>query len=446
VTGGPRTGSFLARARLATSVAVSYADAVSDRYVIHGGRPLRGEIAVSGSKNAALYTLPAALLTDEPVTLRNVPRIADIRELADICEAVGSTVEIEGETVRMHTPSITSTAPPADLVARLRASFLMMGALLGRVGEAECPPPGGDVIGSRPLDVHFVGFRRLGAAVERAGSSWRATSPRLHGARIFFDYPSVLGTVNVMLAAATAEGETVIVNAAPEPEVEMLADMLISMGAHITGHGTPTVTVHGVPRLHGTDFTVITDRLEVGTYLLAGLASRGDVCVTNAVPRHLDSLIAKLEEAGAHLDVGEGYIRAACPDGLAAVQVQAVPYPGFATDLHPPMAAALTQARGVSLVHERVYDNRTLYVNELRKLGARIITAGDTVLIEGPTALGGSTVRALDIRAGAAVVVAALAADGETTILDIHHLDRGYADFQDRLRSLGADIERRSDV
>ena len=255
---------------------------MADRYLITGGTPLRGEVVVSGSKNAALYTLPAALLTSEPVTLRNVPRIADIEELAAICRAVGSTVEIDGTTVRMHTPEITSTTPPADLVSKLRASFLLMGALLGRVGEAECPPPGGDVIGSRPLDVHFVGFRMLGAVVERRGASWLASGSQLRGARIFFDYPSVLGTVNVLLAAVRAEGTTTIVNAAPEPEVEMLANMLVSMGARLSGHGTPVITVEGVDRLGGTDFTVIPDRLEAGTYLLAGAATRGDVHIKYA--------------------------------------------------------------------------------------------------------------------------------------------------------------------
>ena len=416
---------------------------MSAHYVIQGGRPLRGEVTVSGSKNAALYTLPAALLTSEPVTIRNVPRIADIREMAEICESVGSTVEIDGETVRMVTPAVTSVAPPIELVSKLRASFLLMGALLGRMGEAECPPPGGDVIGSRPLDVHFVGFRALGATVERHGSAWRASAAKLTGARIFFDYPSVLGTVNVLFSAATAEGTTTIINAAAEPEVEMLADMLVSMGARISGQGTPLVTIEGVQALHGTDFTVIPDRLEVGTYLLGGVATHGDVRVTNADPLHLDSLLAKLRDMNARIEVDGCSVRATSPGELRAVNVQAVPYPGFATDLHPPMAAALTQATGVSLVHERVYDNRTLYVNELRKLGARITTAGDTVLIEGPTALGGSTVRALDIRAGAAVVVAALAAEGETTILDVHHLDRGYADLRERLAALGAVIERR---
>ena len=413
-------------------------------YVIVGGRPLRGTIAVSGSKNAALYALAATLLTADPVTLRNVPRIADIDEMAAVCRSVGARITIEGETVRAETPVITSTAPPADQVMRLRASFLVMGALLGRAHEALCAPPGGDVIGSRPLDVHFVGFRALGAEVTREDGGYRVRAARLLGARIFFDYPSVLGTVNVLFAAVLAEGHTTIINAAPEPEVAMAAEMLIGMGARVSGHGTPTIAIEGVSRLHGTDFTVIPDRLEAGTYLLAGAATGGDVCVANAVPHHLDSLMAKLREMGAEVDDSpESGIRVAARGTLTAVQVQAVPYPGFATDLHPPMAAALTQAAGVSIVHERVYDNRTLYVNELRKLGARIVTAGEVVIIEGAAALSGTSVRALDIRAGAAVVVAGLAAQGETTVHDIGHLDRGYAGLEERLTALGAEIARR---
>ncbi|MDA0270458.1 MAG: UDP-N-acetylglucosamine 1-carboxyvinyltransferase [Chloroflexi bacterium] len=416
-----------------------------ERFLIQGGRPLRGDVTVSGSKNAALYAVAAVLLTADPITLRNVPRIADIHEMAEILRAVGTHVEVEadGETIHFHTPEITSVVPPAELVTKLRASFLVMGALLGRAREAECPPPGGDVIGSRPLDVHFVGFRALGATVQRRGSSFHVQAARLRGGRVFFDYPSVLGTVNVMFAAVLAEGVTTIVNAAPEPEVEMAADMLVAMGARIRGQGTPTIEIEGVPTLHGADFSIIPDRLEAGTYLLAGCATHGDVRVTNAIPHHLDSLTAKMREMGVTVtEDASGGIRAVADRVLQATQVQAVPYPGFATDLHPPMAAALTQAAGVSLVHERVYDNRTLYVNELRKLGARIIIGGDSVIIEGPSALSGSTVRALDIRAGAAVVVAALAAEGETVIQDIGHLDRGYADLQARLTALGAEIRR----
>ncbi len=413
-------------------------------YIIEGGRPLRGDVTVSGSKNAALYAITAGLLTADTLTLRNVPHIDDIDDMAEILRGLGSVVEIEGATVRISTPSIISCAPPADQVMRLRASFLVMGPLLGRAGEAECVPPGGDVIGSRPLDVHFVGFRMLGATVSRRGASWRAEAARLYGARIFFDYPSVLGTVNVMFAAVLAEGHTAIINAAPEPEVAMAAQLLNAMGARISGEGTPIIEIEGVRSLHGAEFAVIPDRLEAGTYLLAGAATGGDVHVTNAIPGHLDSLIAKLREMGMRVEAaGETGIRAACVGPLQTAQVQAVPYPGFATDLHPQMAAAMTQAAGISLVHERVYDNRTLYVNELRKLGARIVTGGDLVIIEGPTRLAGSVVRALDIRAGAAVVVAGLAAEGETTVHGISHLDRGYTDLEARLQALGARIERR---
>ncbi len=417
---------------------------VEQAYVIGGGRPLQGTVEVSGSKNAALYAIAAGLLTAETLTLTNVPRIADIDEMAELLRVLGSHVEIEGETVRISTPEITCTAPPAEQVLRLRASFLVMGPLLARTGEAECVPPGGDVIGSRPLDVHFVGFRMLGAEVSRHGANWRVQSAGLRGARIFFDYPSVLGTVNVLFAAVLAEGHTTILNAAPEPEVAMAARLLNAMGACITGEGTPTIEVDGVAALHGAEFEVIPDRLEAGTYLLAGAATGGDVCIANAVPHHMDSLIAKLRDMGmtVHADAASG-IRATSNGPLQAVQVQAVPYPGFATDLHPQMAAAMTQAHGLSLVHERVYDNRTLYVNELRKLGARIVTGGDSVIIEGRTQLTGSVVRALDIRAGASVVVAGLAAEGETTVLGIGHLDRGYADLKGQLQALGAQIERR---
>ncbi|MPZ99587.1 MAG: UDP-N-acetylglucosamine 1-carboxyvinyltransferase [Dehalococcoidia bacterium] len=413
------------------------------RYVIHGGRPLRGEVAVSGSKNAALYALAAALLTADPVTLRNVPEIADIGEMAEILRALGAEVVIDGERVDVQAAELTSSQAPDDLVTKLRASFLVMGPLLGRTGEAECAAPGGDVIGSRPLDVHFAGFRALGAEVGRRGANWHAAARPLRGARIFFDYPSVLGTVNVLFAAVLAEGHTTIVNAAPEPEVAMAAALLAQMGARISGHGTPMLEVEGVARLHGADFEVIADRLEAGTYLLAGAATRGDVGVTNAVPGHMDSVISKLRELGMRVETGDGLgIRAACVEAPRALQVQAVPYPGFPTDLHPQMAAALTQASGVSLVHERVYDNRTLYISELRKLGARIITGGESVIIEGSTPLFGAHVRALDIRAGASLVVAGLAAEGQTTIHDIDHLDRGYAHLEARLASLGAEVER----
>ncbi|MCC6238621.1 MAG: UDP-N-acetylglucosamine 1-carboxyvinyltransferase [Dehalococcoidia bacterium] len=412
------------------------------KLVIRGGTPLRGSIPAAGSKNGALYLVAAALLSAEPVTLRNVPEVADIREMGRLLEALGATVAIDGPTVHVEAATLTETFAPADLVASTRASFLVMGPLLARLGEAGCAPPGGDAIGVRPLDVHLAGFRALGASVSREGANWVARSSRLQGARLFLDYPSVLGTVNVIFAAALASGTTTIVNAAAEPEVAMAADMLNAMGARISGHGTGIVTVEGVPRLHGCAFEVIPDRIEAGTYLLAGAATRGSVEVTGARADHLDGLLSKLTEAGVRVDVTERSVRVTASEPLAPIQVQAVPYPGFATDLHAPMAAALTQATGVSIIHERVYDNRLLYVGELRAMGARLTTGGQSVIIEGPARLTGTPVRALDIRAGAAVVIGGLCAEGETTIRDIGHIDRGYSRLVERLSALGADIER----
>jgi UDP-N-acetylglucosamine 1-carboxyvinyltransferase len=293
--------------------------------------------------------------------------------------------------------------------------------------------------------VHLAGFRALGAEVHREGTDWTARSARLQGARIFLDYPSVLGTVNVMFAAALAEGTTTIVNAAAEPEVAMAADLLNAMGAKVRGQGTAQMEIEGVQRMHGTDFEVVPDRIETGTYLLASAATGGDVRVTNAQPGELDSLLTKFREMGANLEVSldGGGVRVAAPRKLQPIQVQAVPYPGFPTDLHAPMAVALTQADGVSTIHERVFDNRTAYVGELLTLGAKIITGGQTVIIEGGTPLIGAAVRALDIRAGASVVIAGLVADGETQVRGVDHLDRGYAHLTERLTDLGADVERR---
>jgi UDP-N-acetylglucosamine 1-carboxyvinyltransferase len=418
---------------------------MSESFVIRGGRPLRGDVQVSGSKNAALYAMAAALLTADPVTIRNAPEIADIGEMADVCRSLGAEVEVDGTTVHLQAREFTSTAPPMDRVMALRASFLVMGPLLAREGEAACASPGGDVIGVRPLDVHLAGFRALGAEVARDGADWAARASPLRGARIFLDYPSVLGTVNVMFAASLAEGTTTIVNAAAEPEVAMAADLLNAMGGRIRGHGTALMEIEGVEKMHGADFTVVPDRIETGTYLLAGAATGGDVRVTNAVPGELDSLLTKFREMGAELDVSSdgGGVRVSVPRTLRPIQVQAVPYPGFPTDLHAPLAAALTLAEGVSTIHERVFDNRTAYVGELRTMGAKIITGGQTVIIEGGTSLMGAAVRALDIRAGAAVMIAGLAAGGETHVSGVDHLDRGYAYLRERLTALGADVERR---
>ncbi|MEE8421360.1 MAG: UDP-N-acetylglucosamine 1-carboxyvinyltransferase [Dehalococcoidia bacterium] len=417
---------------------------MDERLVIRGGRPLQGSIVASGSKNAALYAIAAALLTADPVTIRNAPAIADIGEMADLLRALGARVEQSGDELEIQAAELTEHRAPDEHVLALRASFLVMGPLLAREGEAACAAPGGDVIGVRPLDVHLTGFRALGAEVLRDGAAWVARASRLTGARIFFDYPSVLGTVNLIFAATLADGTTTLVNAAAEPEVQMVAEMLNQMGARIRGHGGNTIEIDGVERLHGTDFTVIADRIESGTFLLAGAATGGDVTVEGAVTSHLDSLLTKLTEAGLDVTATDSGVRVCRHrgEGLKPIQLQAVPYPGYATDLHAPMAAMLTQAQGVSIVLERVFENRLLYVGELRSMGAHITAGGQSVMIEGPTPLYGTNVRALDVRAGAAVVIAGLAAEGETSIRDVVHLDRGYANLADRLCSLGADVRR----
>jgi len=319
---------------------------------------------------------------------------------------------------------------------------LVMGALLTRFGRAACCPPGGDVIGLRPLDVHLSGFRALGAEVYRRGDQLVAEADRLHGARVVLDYPSVMGTVNVMLAATMADGVTTIVNAAAEPEVLSLAEMLNRMGALVRGAGGHTIEVEGVRELRGTTQRILPDRVEAGTFALAVAASRGEAEILEAIPEHLEALIWKLQEAGVRIRPGEGGIVVTGVDAYRAVAAQAVPYPGLATDLHPPLAAFLTQAKGVSVIHERVYDNRLLYISELRKMGADVVTAGQTAIVSGPTHLYGTPVRCMDVRAGAALVVAALVAEGSTEIGDIYHLNRGYEALDEKLRSLGAAIER----
>jgi len=405
-------------------------------------------VRVGGSKNAADYALAACLLTGEECLLENVPQIEDVRVMAAILAALGAEVRSEGEGVwRIRAAHIDRFDAPNDLVVNQRASFLVMGPLLARFGEASCCFPGGDVIGTRPLDVHIDGFRALGAQVERQGEQYRAQrSPdqaRLRGTRLFLDYPSVMGTMNLIFAAVLAEGRTSLINAAAEPEIMSVIDMLTAMGAKIVRAGHGVLEIEGVAELGGVRHRIIPDRLEAGLFALAAATTRGEVAIEGALPDQLDALLYKLRQAGVDVDTGGDGVRV-CSAGrqLRAVQAQAVPYPGLATDLHPPLAAFLTQCTGVSVIHERVYDNRLLYISELRKMGADVISAGQTALITGPTRLYGATVRALDVRAGGALVLAALAAEGRTVINDAHHLDRAHEDLVGRLRGLGASVER----
>lgn len=413
--------------------------------VIEGGRALKGCVRVSGSKNATMGAMAAGLLVEEACVLENVPYIEDVRHMAEVLRSLGATVErIDSHTLRIEAAALTSSSPPTDLVENLRGSFLVIGALLSRLGRAACSPPGGDVIGQRPIDVHLAGFAALGARLGREGEKIVVEAERLAGTTIFADYPSVLGTQNLMLASVRVPGHTTIINAAAEPEVQSLAAMLNSMGGHISGAGSHTVEIEGVKELHGTRYRIIPDRLEVGTYAIATAITRGEAEIFDTCPDHLASLTAKLREAGVSVEIERDRILVRGTQELRSATIQALPYPGLATDLQAPMAVLLTQAKGVSYVHERVFDNRLLYVSELRKMGAEVVTTGTTTaIITGPTQLRGTAVRALDIRAGAALILAGLVAEGRTEILDVYHVDRGYERIDEKLRQLGAVIERR---
>ena len=411
---------------------------------ITGQRRLVGELRVNGAKNAALPCLAAALLSDQPSRLRRVPDIEDVHRFLDILSALGVESEFTNNEVVVRPSGVCGGSPPDGLAAALRASFLVMGPLLVRTGQATCGAPGGDVIGARPLDVHLAGFQALGADVESIGGRTVASAPRgLTGATIVLDYPSVLGTENLLLAAVLARGRTRIVNAAMEPEVVCLADMLNSMGARISGAGNNTITIDGVEQLSGADHQLIPDRIETGTLLIAAAATRGDICLQGVQPQHLEALIGKLSAIGATVRQSADQLDLSVPTEahLVATNLQALPFPGFATDLQAPITALLTQVEGTSIVHERVFENRMQHLDELRKFGANIIAGGAAPVIIGPTPLSGAVVRGTDIRATAALIVAALSAEGDSRIYGVDHLARGYADLAGQLSGLGADIE-----
>jgi UDP-N-acetylglucosamine 1-carboxyvinyltransferase len=406
---------------------------------------LEGTTRISGAKNAALPVFCACLLTADECTIENVPAIDDVSIMTEILRALGAEVRQDPECPDRYTISaanVQQTSAPSTLVVQLRGSFVIMGALLARFGEAICAPPGGDVIGERPLDVHFGGFAALGAEITRRNEAYCVRAGSLKGARIFLDYPSVSGTQNVLLAAVLARGHSAIINAAAEPEIVSLATMLNAMGARVSGAGTSVIEIEGVEELHGVRHRIIPDRIEAGTFAIAAAVTGGCVEMLDAIPSHNEALVAKLRATGVRVEEVEGGMQVSSEGPLRSTSVQALPYPGLATDLQAPVAVLLTQSQGVSTVHERVYENRMLYIGELRKFGAEIVTAGAAAIISGPTPLIGAAVRALDVRAGAALVLAGLAARGQTTISDIYHLDRGYEALDRKLTALGANIRR----
>ena len=422
-----------------------------DKLLIRGGRMLQGEVPVSGAKNAALPELCAALLTDQPVTLTNVPRLQDVATMLKLIRNMGVTVERHDDgTVRLNAGTLTLPEAPYELVKTMRASVLALGPLLARFGHAKVSLPGGCAIGSRPVDQHIKGLQAMGAEIAVEHGYMVAKLPagrtRLRGARIATDMVTVTGTENFLMAAALAEGETVLENAAQEPEIPDLAEMLIQMGAKIQGHGTSRIHIQGVERLHSATHAVVVDRIEAGTFLCAVAATGGDVLLRNARADHLDAVIDKLRDAGAKVTaVPEGIrIQSAAPAyaHLKAQTFRTTEYPGFPTDMQAQFMALNAVSRGTSKVTETIFENRFMHVNEMVRLGAHIQIDGKVAVVEGVEKLSGATVMATDLRASASLVIAGLVAEGDTVVDRIYHLDRGYDRMEAKLRAIGADIER----
>jgi UDP-N-acetylglucosamine 1-carboxyvinyltransferase len=412
------------------------------RLIIEGGRPLRGEVRVSAAKNAALPLLAASLLAPEPVILENVPRLADVRTIRTLLAGLGTEFEDRDGVTVARTPRLRSVEAPYELVSQMRASVLVLGPLLARGGRARVAMPGGCAIGGRPIDLHLRGLERLGAEITLSQGYVEARAARLKGARIVFDLVTVTGTENLMMAAALAEGTTVLENAAREPEVPDLARLLVAMGARIHGAGTERIEIEGVPELGGGRHRIIPDRVEAGTFLVAGAITGGDVLVHDVRPDHLVAVLDKLEATGARLDVGADRIRVRAPDRPRATDVVTSPFPGFATDMQAQMMALLGLADGSSVVTETIFENRFMHAAELRRLGASIEIEGSRAVIRGVPGYQGAPVMATDLRASASLVLAGLAATGETEVSRVYHLDRGYEGMEAKLAGLGARIRR----
>lgn len=413
-----------------------------DKFVIEGPSRLEGEVAVSGAKNAALPCLAAALLTPETVRLTNLPDVADIRTMRKLLQHIGARIEAESDGVAIEVPAIGSADAPYELVKTMRASVLVLGPLLARAGSVRVSLPGGCAIGVRPINLHLKAFEKLGAEVRLEHGYVEATAGRLEGTEIVFDTVTVTGTENVMLAAVLARGTTHLVNAAREPEVTNLAMMLNAMGARISGAGAETIVIEGVEELHGVDHPIIPDRIEAGTYVLAAAATRGDVAVRRCAPEHLAALTSRLSATGARLDTIGDTVRVRAEGPLISHDVATAPYPGFPTDLQAQWMALATSMDGVATITETIFENRFQHVAELVRMGARIRLEGRWAVVEGPSRLTGATVMASDLRASAALAIAGLTAEGETTIDRVYHLDRGYAKMEEKLVGLGARVRR----
>ncbi len=416
-----------------------------EKLLIKGGNKLCGEVTVSGAKNAAVAILPACLLVNDICRIENLPDIKDVKLFLKILEQLGADVKyIDKNTVEIDCTNVDSYEPSGDLTRKMRGSSYLMGALLGRFSRFSVDPPGGCDFGTRPIDQHIKSFEILGAEIDTSRGVINGNAEKLVGGNIFFDVVTVGATINAILAAVCAEGQTVIDNAAKEPHIVDLANFLNNMGANIRGAGTDTIKIRGTKNLHGGTYAIIPDQIEAGTFMVAAAATRGDVVLKNVIPRHLEIISAKLIEAGVKVSEGEDSVRVWVPEGtkFRRINFSALPYPGFPTDMQPQLVAFLTTISGTSTAREGVWDNRFRYVNELKRMGANIRVEGKLAIIDGVEKLNGAHVKATDLRAGAAMIIAGLMADGTTEITDIYHIDRGYENFEEKFVNLGGDIHR----
>ena len=414
-----------------------------EQYIIKGGSPLVGEVEIGGAKNAALAILAAAIMTDETVTIDNLPDVNDINVLLEAMEGIGAQIQrVDRHTVKINGSTIGDFSIDYDYIKKIRASYYLLGALLGKYNKAEVALPGGCNIGSRPIDQHLKGFRALGAEVEIEHGKILAEAETLKGTHLYFDVVSVGATINVMMAAAMADGLTILENVAKEPHVVDVANFLNSMGANIKGAGTDVIKIRGVQKLHKTEYSIIPDQIEAGTFMFAAAATKGDITVLNVIPKHLEATISKLEEMGCQVEEFDDAVRVVANKRLKSTQVKTLPYPGFPTDMQPQIGVTLALSKGTSIITESIFENRFKYLDELARMGAIIKVEGNSATIEGVEKFSGARVSAPDLGAGAALVIAGLATDGITIVDDIVYIQRGYEQFEKKLQGLGAMIEK----
>ncbi|MEG1458360.1 MAG: UDP-N-acetylglucosamine 1-carboxyvinyltransferase [Acetivibrio sp.] len=414
-----------------------------EQYIIKGGKPLVGDVTIGGAKNAALGILAAAIMTDETVTIDNLPNVRDINVLLQAIEGIGAVVErVDAHTVKINGSHIGSVNIDYEYIRKIRASYYLLGALLGKYKKAQVALPGGCNIGSRPIDQHIKGFRALGAIVKIEQGMIDASAENLKGNHIYLDVVSVGATINIMLASCMAEGKTIIENAAKEPHIVDVANFLNSMGANIKGAGTDVIRIKGAEKLHGSEYSIVPDQIEAGTFMIATAATKGDVLIKNVIPKHLEAITAKLVEIGAEVEEFDDAVRVIAKKRLGNTHVKTLPYPGFPTDMQPQIATLLALSMGTSIVTESIFENRFKYVDELNRMGSSITVEGNSAIIDGVSGLTGAIVSAPDLRAGAALVVAGLVAEGITFVEQIEYIERGYETFELKMKALGASMEK----